>query len=127
VALLLVIGLSRIPVVSVSEEINVSLETISVIFTLAGIWGVFKFFRMRVRNIQADPHVYGHFARYQILYLICMAVFLSIIIINVFVYNLTGTTSGLFSVFMILLATLLFYPSKYKIESDLQINDNKKE
>lgn len=123
--ILITLLFSKISFFSISKEINVSLESISVVFTLLGIWGIYKLFRTKLKNIiSGHSNKDDRFIKYEKLFRLCMILLSGTIAVNAFVFGITHTYSSLLCIGMILIASMLIYPTRHKTISDLQLNEH---
>ena len=113
----------KVSFVSLDKEINVSLESISVLFTMFGIWITYNFFHRRLKMLHSLSDEKDIYASYKKLFLFCIALLLIIIVCDMMVYCFTHTYSALFCAAMVWIVAIISYPSKYKVETDLHKNN----
>ncbi len=109
---------------SLNKEFNIPLESISVILTLAAIWGTFQYFKLRLKKITNQQDSSTILMNYEKLFNVCLIILFLVIIIDVLVFKVTRSYSSLLCAGMILVATTLSVPSENKIKKGLQIDQD---
>ncbi|MCL1942818.1 MAG: hypothetical protein FWF54_04635 [Candidatus Azobacteroides sp.] len=110
----------KFPVISVSKEFNVSLESISILLAIFGIWGAYAFFKKRLKKILGGSlDKEDCFSEYRKSFQTGLMILFIIIIADTLIFSVTRFYSSLLCVGMILIATIPVYPTENKIKKDL--------